>query len=158
MLLRFDPFHDLNRLADEILGGRRVPQTMPMDCYRHGDALHLHFDMPGIDVETLDVTQESNTLTVRALRNAAAPEDATFLVDERSGRSYARQLIVGDGLSLDAIGAKYQDGVLTLTIPIAEQAQPRRIDVSTGEDSTRDHHEAIDGSVTETDRLVRTAG
>ncbi|MFI6244408.1 Hsp20/alpha crystallin family protein [Micromonospora sp. NPDC050795] len=158
MLLRFDPFHDLNQLAGEILGSRRVPRTMPMDCYRHGDALYLHFELPGIDVETLEVTQEGNTLTVRAVRDATAPEDATFLIDERPGTSYARQLIVGDGLSLDAIAANYQDGVLTLTIPVAEQAQPRRIDVGTGKDTTRDHHEANDRPGTRPVRLVRTAG
>jgi HSP20 family molecular chaperone IbpA len=66
MLLRFDPFRDIDRLANEILGAPRVPQPMPMDCYRHGDTFFLHFDLPGIDIDTLEVTEENNTLTVRA--------------------------------------------------------------------------------------------
>ncbi|WP_433790822.1 Hsp20/alpha crystallin family protein [Actinoplanes sp. CA-252034] len=135
MMLRFDPFRDIDRLANELLGARQVPQAMPMDCYRHGDAFYLHFDLPGIDAESLEVTQENNTLTVRALRNATAPKDAAYLVNERSIGSYARQLVVGDGLSLDAIVAGYHDGVLTLTIPVAEQSKPRRITVGQGKDT-----------------------
>jgi HSP20 family protein len=137
MLLRFDPFHDLDRLTSEFLGARRAgqqgpgaPQPMPMDCYRHGDAFYLHFDLPGIDVETLEITQENNTLTVHALRRVAAPADASYLVNERPVGAYARQLVVGDGLSLDAIVADYRDGVLSLTIPVAETAAPRRISVN----------------------------
>jgi len=135
MLLRFDPFHDIDRLANELLGARRVPQAMPMDCYRHGDAFYLLFDLPGIDAESLEVTQENNTLTVRAMRSVAVPKDATYLVNERSAGSYARQLVVGDGLSLDAIVAAYHDGVLTLTIPVAEESKPRRITVEQGRQS-----------------------
>jgi len=134
MLLRFDAFHDMSRLAGELLGVRQMPQAMPMDCYRQGDSLYLHFDLPGIDAESLEVTQENNTLTVRALRSITAPQDAAYLVNERSAGSYARHLIVGDGLGLDEIVANYRDGVLTLTIPVAEQAKPRRIDVGIGKD------------------------
>jgi HSP20 family protein len=138
MLLRFDPFRDLDRFANDLLGtghptlAASMPRPMPMDCYRHGDAFYLHFDLPGIDVETLDVTQENNTLTVHALRKFVAPTDATYLVNERPMSSYSRQLIVGDGLSLDAIVAEYRDGVLTLTIPVAETATARRIPVDVG--------------------------
>ncbi len=135
MLLRFDPFRDIDRLANEILGAPRVPQPMPMDCYRHGDMFFLHFDLPGIDTDTLDVTEENNTLTVRAQRRAAVPEDAVYLVAERPVGAYARQLVVGDGLDLEGIVAGYHDGVLTLTIPVAEQAKPRRIDVGRSQDS-----------------------
>lgn len=93
MLLSFDPFHDIDRLANELLGARRVPQAMPMDCYRHGDAFYLLFDLPGIDAESLEVTQENNTLTVRAMRSATVPKDTTYLVNERSAGSYSRQLV-----------------------------------------------------------------
>lgn len=136
MLLRFDPFRDLDRLSREILGAGRVPQPMPMDCYRDGDTFVLHFDLPGIDTETLEVTEENNTLTVRAQRRTAAPEDATYLAAERPSGAYARQLVVGAGLDLDSITAGYRDGVLTLTIPVAEQVKPRRIDVGHGQDSS----------------------
>jgi HSP20 family protein len=135
MLLRFDPFRDIDRLAHEILGTPRVPQPMPMDCYRHADTFFLHFDLPGIDTDTLEVTEENNTLTVRAQRRADVPEDAVYLVAERPIGSYARQLVISDGLNLEAIAADYHDGVLTLTVPVAEQAKPRRIDVGRSQDS-----------------------
>jgi HSP20 family protein len=160
MLLRFDPFHDMTRLAGEILGARRVPQAMPMDCYRHGDALYLHFDLPGVDAESIEVTQENNTLMVRALRGTAAPEDAAYLVNERSAGSYARHLIVGDGLSLDEIVANYRDGVLTLTIPVAEQAKPRRIEVGVGKDAGTPlavEHKTISGQTTDNGQMVGAA-
>ena len=130
MLLRFDPFRDLDRLATEMLGASRVPQTMPMDCYRSGDAFYLHFDLPGMDADSLEVTTENNTLTVRAQRRPTGPDDATYLVSERPSGAYSRQLVLGDGLSPDTIDADYRDGVLTLTIPVAEQAKPRRIQVA----------------------------
>jgi HSP20 family protein len=149
MLLRFDPFHDIDRLANELLGARRVPQAMPMDCYRHGDAFYLLFDLPGIDAESLEVTQENNTLTVRAMRSPTVPKDASYLVNERSSGSYARQLVLGDGLSLDAIVAAYHDGVLTLTIPVAEQSQPRRIAVEQGRETDPNpivEHKVVNGT------------
>jgi HSP20 family protein len=130
MLLRFDPFRDLDRLANEMLGASRVPQAMPMDCYRSGDAFYLHFDLPGMDADSLEVTTENNALTVRAQRRPTAPEDAAYLVSERHSGAYSRQLVLGDGLNLEAINADYRDGVLTLTIPVAEQAKPRRIEVA----------------------------
>lgn len=136
MLLRFDPFRDLDRVTREVLGAGRVPQPMPMDCYRDGDTFVVHFDLPGIDTETLEVTEENNTLTVRAQRRTAAPEDATYLVAERPTGAYARQLVVGAGLDLESITAGYHDGVLTLTIPVAEQVKPRRIDVGRSQDSS----------------------
>jgi HSP20 family protein len=135
MLLRFDPFRDLDRLTNELLGAPRVPAPMPMECYRSGDAFYLHFDLPGIDPDSLDVTAENNTLTVRAERRRLGPDDAEYLVSERPTGTYARQLVLGDGLSLDAINAAYHDGVLTLTIPVAEQAKPRRIEVGRNQDT-----------------------
>jgi HSP20 family protein len=161
MLLRFDPFRDIDRLANEILGAPRVPQPMPMDCYRHGDTFFLHFDLPGIDTDTLDVTEENNTLTVRAQRPAAAPQDAVYLVAERPVGAYARQLVVGDGLNLEAITAVYQDGVLTLTIPVAEQAKPRKIDIARSQDSdtalTAGGHKTIIGQAADGDQPVDAA-
>lgn len=83
MLLRFDPFRDFDWLTREILGAGRVPQPMPMDCYRDGDTFVLHFDLPGIDIETLEVSEENNNLTVSAQRRAVAPEEAVYLVAEQ---------------------------------------------------------------------------
>lgn len=130
MLLRFDPFRDLDRLAGEMLGASRVPQAMPMDVYRSGDHFVLHFDLPGIDPGSMDVTTENNTLTVRAERTGAGPEDAEYLVSERPRGSFNRQLVLGDGLDLERIEASYRDGVLTLTIPVAEVAKPRRVQIA----------------------------
>jgi HSP20 family protein len=131
MMLRFDPFRDLDRLTNELLGAPRVPQPMPMECYRSGDTFYLHFDLPGIDPDSLDVTAENNTLTVRAERRNVAPEGAAHVVSERSTGAYARQLVLGEGLDLDAIRADYHDGVLTLTVP----AKPRRIEIGRSKDS-----------------------
>lgn len=158
MLFRFDPYHDVARLAQEILGDRRVPQPMAMDCYRQGDTFLLMFDLPGIDTDSLEVIAEHNTLTVTAQRHAAEPEDATYLVAERPTGSYSRQLVVGDGVNLDAVVAAYHDGVLTLTIPVAEQAKPRRVDVTRGKDSTgpavAGDHKTISGKTVKHNHLV----
>jgi len=141
MLLRFDPFRDLDRLAGEAFGMARTPQMMPMDCYRSGDAYFLHFDLPGVDPESIDVTAENSTLTVRAARTRSVPEDAQYLISERGSGSYTRQLVLGDGLSLDNVAAHYRDGVLTVMIPVAEHAKPRRIEI--GRES--DDHKILEG-------------
>lgn len=149
MLLRFDPFRDVDRLTNEILGAHRVPQVMPMDCYRSGDAFYLHFDLPGIDADSLRVTAEDNTLTVQAQRRSTAPENAAYLVAERQAGAYSRQLVLGDGLDTGAINADYQDGVLTLTIPVAERAKPRRIEVTRSVSSGSEQRTAIRGESAE---------
>ena len=141
-MMRFDPFRDFDRLASEVLGAARTPSLMPMDCLRTGDTFVVRFDMPGIDVDSLEVSAENNTLTVQAERRRHDPDDATYLVSERQSGTYRRQLVLGEGLDIDAIRADYSDGVLSLTIPVAERAKPRRIEVTrTGED-----HKVIEGA------------
>ena len=158
MLFRFDPYRDLDRVAQELAGDRRVPQPMPMDCYRQGDTFFLTFDLPGIDTDSLEVVAEHNTLTVSARRHTAAPEDATYLVAERPAGSYSRQLVMGDGVDLDAVVAGYHDGVLTLTVPVAEQAKPRRVEVTHGKDSkgpaVAGGHRTISGKTVKQERLA----
>jgi HSP20 family protein len=139
--LRFDPFRDFDRLAAEMLGTARTPVLMPMDCLRAGDQFVCRFDLPGIDADSLDVSAENNTLTVRAERRRMDPEDATYLVSERPSGTYSRQLVLGDGLAVDDIRADYTDGVLTLTIPVAEQAKPRKIEIGRGGGTTIGSHE-----------------
>jgi HSP20 family protein len=140
MLLRFDPFRDLDRLANEMLGAARTPAMMPMDCLRTQDQFLVRFDLPGIDPQTLDVSAENNTLTVRAERRRDDPEDAAYLVSERPTGTYRRQLVLGDGLAVEDIRADYRNGVLTLTIPVAEQAKPRKISITAkGEDRQAIH-------------------
>jgi HSP20 family protein len=139
--LRFDPFRDFDRLAAEVFGTARTPALMPMDVLRSGDQFICKFDLPGIDADTLDVSAENNTLTVRAERQRRDPDDSTYLVSERASGTYSRQLVLGDGLAVDDIRADYTDGVLTLTIPVAEQAKPRKIEVGRGGNSSVGSHE-----------------
>jgi HSP20 family protein len=129
---RFDPFQEMDRLMGQVLGSQRAAATMPMDLFRAGDHYVLHVDLPGADPGTIDVNVDDRTLTIRAQRTARTEDGVQWLAKERPVGTYARQLTVGRGLALDAIAASYADGVLTLTIPVAEEAKPRRIEVSTG--------------------------
>ena len=139
--LRFDPFRDFDRLAAEVLGTARTPSLMPMDCLRTGDQFVVRFDLPGIDADSLDVSAENQTLTVRAERTRRDPDGSTYLISERPSGTYSRQLVLGDGLAVDDIRAEYHDGVLTLTIPVAEQAKPRKIEIARGESAAIGSHE-----------------
>jgi HSP20 family protein len=141
MTLAMDPFfRDLNRMASEVFGSARAPQTMPLDAYRSGDHYVVELDLPGIDPDSLEVHAENNTLTVRAHRDNAASVASngqqgggrSYLVSERPRGTFSRQLSLGDGLDLDNVRADYTDGVLTVTLPVAEQAKPRKIEVGRG--------------------------
>ncbi|CAM02933.1 Hsp20/alpha crystallin family protein [Saccharopolyspora erythraea] len=135
MTLAFDPFfRDLNRLATEVLGSSRAPQAMAMDAYRDGENYVVEFDLPGIDPDSLQVDAENNTLTVRAERRArpAGEGEVSYLMTERPRGAFSRQLSLGTGLDLEHISADYTDGVLTVTLPVAERAKPRRIEVGHG--------------------------
>ena len=129
--LRFDPFRDFDRLAAEVFGTARTPSLMPVDCLRTDDRFVVRFDLPGIDAESLEVSAENQTLIVRAERTRRDPDGSEYLVSERPSGVYSRQLVLGDGLAVDDITAEYRDGVLTLTIPVAERAKPRKIEVGT---------------------------
>jgi HSP20 family protein len=159
MVMRFDPFRDFDRLASEVFGTARTPAPMPMDCLRSGDQFVLRFDLPGIDTESLEVMAENNTLTVRAERHRDDPDDATYVVSERPSGSFSRQLVLGEGLNVDDIRADYRAGVLTLTIPVADQARPRRIEVTGERTAVGSHegHKLISGEAGQ-DRQPATAG
>jgi len=135
MATRFDPFAGSARWMDDLLGPMRetamaqVP-AMPMDLYRVGDHYVAHVDLPGVDPGSIDVGVEDRTLTLRAQRTAQPDGELQWLVRERPTGTYVRQLTLGRGLALDAIEARYADGVLTLTIPVAEEARPRRIEIT----------------------------
>lgn len=133
MATRFDPFAEMDRLLGQMFTSERASATMPMDLYRVGDHYVLHVDLPGVDPGSIDVNVEDRTLTIRAQRSAASQEsDVQWLTRERAVGTYARQLTVGRGLALDQITATYTDGVLTLTIPVAEEAKARKIAVTHG--------------------------
>jgi HSP20 family protein len=132
MLMRFDPFRELDRLAQQTLGGQAGTGRwtgMPMDGYRHGDHFTLHFDLPGVDPGSIDLTVEKNVLTVTAERRWQPEEGMEVLVSERPQGSFSRQLFLGDSLDAERIEASYDGGVLTVHIPVAEQAKPRKVAV-----------------------------
>ena len=134
VLMRTDPFRELDRLSQQLLGTAARPTLMPMDAWREGDAFHVEFDLPGVDADSIDLDVERNVLTVRADRPfREGPSE--LLAAERPRGVFSRQLILGDNLDLERIQAGYADGVLSLTIPVAEKAKPRKIsiDVSRGE-------------------------
>ncbi|MGH8868849.1 MAG: Hsp20/alpha crystallin family protein [Actinomycetes bacterium] len=131
MLLNFDPFRDFDRLADQMLASTRVPRTAPMDVYRSGDHYVLLLDLPGVDPGSVDLTVENSTLTVRAERTARPDQGVQYLVSERPTGTFSRQLQLGEGLDAEAISATYDAGVLAVTIPVAEKAKPRKIEVGT---------------------------
>lgn len=133
MVLRFDPFRDFDRLAEQFFGGEsgRVPMSMPMDMYRSGDHYVMHCDLAGADPGSIDVNVDGATLTIRAARSGRTEEGVQWLRHERPYGTFQRQVSLGDGLDLDSISATYHDGVLTVTIPVAERAKPRRIQINT---------------------------
>ena len=132
MLMRTDPFRELDRITQQVFGPAGRPSAMAMDAYRSGDDFFVHFDLPGIDPETIELDVERNVLNVRAERRSPAPEGAELLVAERPTGTFTRQLFLGDTLDTEHIDASYEAGVLTLRIPVAEQAKPRRIPISGG--------------------------
>lgn len=132
MARTIDPFRELDRLMGQMLTTERAATSMPMDLYRSGDHYVLSLDIPGADPTSIDVNVEDRTLTIRANRKPVEGEDVQWLARERATGTFARQLTVGRGLALDAITASYDDGVLVLTIPVAQEAKPRRIDVQHG--------------------------
>ncbi|MEV5730510.1 Hsp20/alpha crystallin family protein [Streptomyces pharetrae] len=133
MLMRTDPFRELDRLAQQVFNTPAQPVAMPMDAYRAGDDFVVHFDVPGVDPETIELDVERNVLTIRAERRFPAPEDADVLVAERPTGTFTRRLFLGDTLDTERIDASYDAGVLTLRIPVAEAAKPRRIRITGGD-------------------------
>ena len=135
MLLRTtDPFRDLDRLTQQIFGTTNRPAVMPMDAWREGDRFVIEFDLPGVARDSIDLDVERNVLTVRAER-VARNGDWEMLASERPRGVFSRQLVLGDNLDLEHIEAAYEGGVLRLTVPVAERAKPRKIEIS-GSDRT----------------------
>ena len=135
MLMRTDPFRELDRLTHQLFGThgtRSRPAVMPMDAYRDGDRFVVHFDLPGVDPSSIDLNVERNVLTVKAERTHAYGDDVEVQVAERPRGVFSRQLFLGETLDADHVEANYDAGVLTLRIPIAEKAKPRKIEISGG--------------------------
>jgi HSP20 family protein len=132
MLMRTDPFRDFDRLTEAMLGTRARPAVMPMTAYRDNGSFVVHLDLPGASAESIDLTVEQNVLTVHAERKPPAG-DAERVVDERSYGVFSRQLFLGETLDADQLTANYDAGVLTLRIPIAEKAKPRKVEITAGD-------------------------
>ena len=131
MLMRTDPFREFDRLAQQLLGSGTTsrPTVMAMDAWREGDTFVLEFDLPGVPPDSVDIDVERNVLTVRAER-PAKNGDSELLAAERPTGVFSRQLVLGDNLDLEQVHAAYDAGVLRLVIPVAEQAKPRKIEVT----------------------------
>lgn len=130
MLMRTDPFRDLDRLTQQVFGTVTRPAAMPMDAYRKGTDFYVHFDLPGIDPDSIDLEVEQNVLTVRAERAPIGAEGAEMIVSERPVGTFTRQLFLGETLDAESIAADYRSGVLTLTIPVREAAKPRKLAIT----------------------------
>jgi HSP20 family protein len=135
-VLRFDPFSDLDPLTRGFLtsqtGSNRSPRFMPMDLYKVDDHYVVTADLPGVDPGSVDVNVDNGTLTLTAHRSARSEDSVKWLASERSFGTYRRQLSLGEGIDTEKISATYENGVLTVTIPLAERAKPRRIDITHG--------------------------
>ena len=129
MLMRTDPFRELDRVAQQVLGTAARPAAMPIDAYRKGDEFVALFDLPGLDAASINLTVERNVLTVHAERHRPDAEDVELLIGERPHGTFSRQLFLADTLDTERIAADYTDGVLRLQIPVKEQAKPRRVDI-----------------------------
>ena len=132
MLMRTDQFRELDQLAQQVFGTMARPTVMPMDAWREGDTFVVEFDLPGVDPGSIDLDVERNVLTVKAER-ARLDDNVDAIASERRRGVFSRQLFLGETLDVDRVEASYVDGVLRLTIPVAEQAKPRKIEITSGD-------------------------
>src|SRR6202011_2894620 len=146
MLMRTDPFRDLDRFAQHVLGTAARPAVMPMDAWREGERFVVEFDLPGIDANSLDIDIERNVVTVRPERPAVDP-NREMLATERPRGVFSRQLVLGENLDTERIGPSYNEGVLRLHIPVAEKAKPRKITIGRGDGQNAINYKAAQREV-----------
>lgn len=140
MLMRTDPFRELDRLTQPVMGTAARPAALPMDAFREGDTFVVELDLPGVDPESIDLDVERNVLTVKAERCPSASENAEVLISERPAGSFSRQLFLGETLDTEHIDAAYDAGVLKLRIPVTEEAKPHKIAISRGGGAPKEIH------------------
>lgn len=133
MLMRTDPFRELDRLSQQMWGTAARPTVMPMDAYRKGHDFYVHFDLPGVNPDSIELTVEQNVLNVKAERRGLAGEGLEMIASERPVGTFTRQLFLGDTLDPEHIAADYSSGVLTLTIPVHEAAKPRKVAITSSD-------------------------
>jgi HSP20 family protein len=134
MLMQFDPFRNFDRLAEQLGAGARTPRPFPMDAYRRGDEFVVSFDLPGMAPGAIDLTVEQNVLTIKAERRFDGREGDEVIAAERPHGAFTRQLFLGETLDAERLVASYETGVLTLRIPVAESAKPRKVHITEGAD------------------------
>lgn len=138
MLMRTDPFRDLDRLTQQVFGTAARPAAMPMDAWQEDGEFVVAFDLPGVNVDSVDLDIERNILTVRAERRDPTQPNVELIASERPRGVFSRQLILGDTLDTERVKAIYADGVLTLRIPVLEQAKPRKIEITHTQDTMQE--------------------
>jgi len=143
MLMRFYPFRELDRQFDRLSQRNWAAGVMPIDAYRRGDHFYVHFDLPGVDADSVDLEVEKNVLTVKAERSWEPSEGDEVVVAERPRGTFTRQLFLGETLDTDHIEAQYDKGVLTVSIPVAEAAKPLKVAIGASQNGTA---EAINAS------------
>ncbi|OZE98488.1 Hsp20/alpha crystallin family protein [Rhodococcus sp. 15-2388-1-1a] len=145
-MLRFDPFRDVDSLTSAMLGASsgsdRAPRFMPMDLYKVDDHYVLSADLPGIDPGSIDVDVDRGTLTLTAHRSTPESTGVQWITSERFAGTFRRQVSLGDGVDTERISAAYDNGVLSITIPLAERAKPRKIDITHAEQKSIEHETA----------------
>lgn len=137
MAMYWDPMRELDRLAASMLDSRQGPRMMPIDLFRDGDHYVLTADMPGVDPGSVDVDVDGQLLTIRAERTTRSGDDVQWLVHERPSGSFLRQMTLGDGLDTTGISAHYENGVLSVVIPVSEKAKPRKVEVQSAQRTER---------------------
>ncbi len=140
MLMRFDPFRELDQVTQQMFRQSARPGA-PMDAYRHGDEFVVQFDFPGVDPGSIDLTVEKNLLNVSATRQRTIADGDEVLIAERPQGEFRRQLFLGEQLDTENISAEYDNGVLTLRLSVAERAKPRKVEIGKGS-----RHKEIAGS------------
>lgn len=159
MLMRSDPFRDLDRLAQQMLGTAARPAAVPIDAWREGEEFVIELDLPGVDPASVDIDVERNVLTIRAERPPRS-EHVEMVAAERPRGVFSRQLILGDALDTDKVVARYDGGVLSLRVPIAERAKPRKIEIRGGSSepqSIEQRHAPIEARHAQSSREPQTA-
>jgi HSP20 family protein len=135
MLMRTEPFRDIDRMFEQLTGTLSRPAVMHVDAERDGDWFNVYFDLPSVDPDSIDLTVERNVLQVKAQRQRRSKDGVESVIAERPMGVFSRQLFLGDTLDTDKLEASYDNGVLTLRIPVSEQAKPRKISIGAGSGS-----------------------
>ncbi|MCU1407639.1 MAG: heat-shock protein Hsp20 [Glaciihabitans sp.] len=145
MALYFDPFRDIDRLASGLLDAQQGPRFMPIDLSREGDHYILNADLPGIDPGSVDVDVDGQVLTIRAERTRRSEDGAKWLARERPSGSFLRQFNLGEGIDTSRVSANYENGVLSVMIPMTEKTKPRKVAVTANGTSTSVRHGVTSG-------------